>query len=323
MVLAAKPETPTYPARTTNRDACIDTATTPTTPKRAKLCQICWPVFDKHLSPFNEFNTKMGHPKLFGGREPSELSMSADPLGNTDQGARRRVLIIIPCYNESGAIAALLDEIAASSLPYDTLVVDDGSTDATYNIAKTRDLAVRLLRNLGVGGAVQTGIKFARRRGYDLCIQLDGDGQHPPDQVSTLVAAYDACPANILIGSRYAEPATLQSTLPRRFGSWVIAQTICKLFSTRGITDPTSGLRLLDREAIALFADHYPHDYPEPISIARALRRGMRVREVAIKMRPRQHGVSSVGGLKGISYMVRVLFHVLLARIDKEAETQD
>lgn len=226
-----------------------------------------------------------------------------------------RVLLIIPCYNEQGAIASLLEEIAACGLGYATIVVDDGSRDATYQIASQLSPSIRLLRNLGIGGAVQTGIKYAERNGFDFCIQIDGDGQHPPGEIVKLLKAYGEAPHSIIIGSRYLLHDTFRSTWARRFGCQTIACALNSLFPKCRVSDPTSGMRLMDRKTIELFAQRYPHDFPEPISLAWALKEGLSVSEVAVKMREREHGNSSIIGLKPIAYMLRVLGYIFLARI--------
>ena len=228
-----------------------------------------------------------------------------------------RILIIIPCYNEQGAIAGLLQEIAACRQGYETIVVDDNSQDSTYEIARRFSPIVRLMKNLGIGGAVQTGIKYAYNKGFDLCVQIDGDGQHHPGEIAKLLEAYRQMPRSIIIGSRYLQNDTFRSTYVRRFGGQIIAGTLNALFPRCSVTDPTSGMRLMDRNAIEFFANHYPHDFPEPISLAWALRKGFTVGEVQVKMRTRAHGNSSIAGLKPLSYMFRVLGYIVLARFTR------
>jgi glycosyltransferase involved in cell wall biosynthesis len=228
-----------------------------------------------------------------------------------------RVLIIIPCYNEQGAISALLNEIQACQEGYETIVVDDGSNDATYRITHELSPVIKLLRNLGIGGAVQTGIKYALNNDFDFCVQIDGDGQHPPCEVLKLMLAYREVPNSIIIGSRYLNHDTFRSTWARRVGGQTIAGVLNSLFTNCRITDPTSGMRLMDRKAIELFAKHYPHDYPEPISLAWALKEGLSVSEVPVQMRERVHGYSSIIGLKPLAYMLRVLGYILLARLKR------
>lgn len=228
-----------------------------------------------------------------------------------------RVLLIIPCYNEQKSIAALLKEITELCLDYKVLVIDDGSDDDTFYIAQALAPTVRLLRNLGIGGAVQTGIKYAKRHDFDFCVQIDGDGQHLPRQVLKLLEAYAKEPVEIIVGSRFLDNGTFQSSWPRRFGGQVIARALNYLFVDCRISDPTSGMRLMDRRAIRFFARHYPCDFPEPISLAWALRAGMTVRDVPVEMRARQHGRSSIAGLKPLAYMFRVMGYILLARLKR------
>ena len=226
-----------------------------------------------------------------------------------------RVLLIIPCFNEQESIEPLLLEISSLEANYSTVVVDDGSKDCTYDKSVDLSPTIKLLKNLGIGGAVQAGIKYASNKGFDFCVQIDGDGQHPPSEVSKLLRAYEDAPASIVIGSRYLFNDSFQSTLARRFGGKTIAWLLNRLFRGCDITDPTSGMRLMDRKAIQFFAESYPHDFPEPISIAWALRAGLTVKECGVQMRPRGNGQSSIIGLKTIAYMLRVLCYIILARI--------
>ena len=228
--------------------------------------------------------------------------------------AAPRVLLIIPCFNEAGAIADLLKEIIACDAGYETIVIDDGSRDDTYYVAVQYSPTIKLVRNLGIGGAVQTGIKYAERNNFDFCVQIDGDGQHPPQEVAKLLAAYQQQPRSIITGSRYIAHDTFRSTWTRRLGSQMIAYALNTLFKNCQITDPTSGMRLMDKQAIRLFAQHYPHDFPEPISLAWALGEGLSAGEVPVQMRAREHGQSSIIGWKPVSYMFRVLSYVVLAR---------
>lgn len=227
---------------------------------------------------------------------------------------RPRILLIIPCYNEQESIEALLNEIASLEQGYSTVVIDDGSRDSTYEKAIKLSPTVKLLRNLGIGGAVQTGIRFAAANDFDFCIQIDGDGQHPPTEISKLMLAYKESPRSIIIGSRYLFNDSFRSTAARRFGSRAIAWSLNTLFKSCYVTDPTSGMRMMDRAAIKLFANSYPHDFPEPISLAWALREGLSVGECGVHMRSRDSGRSSIAGWKPIAYMLRVLGYVALAR---------
>jgi glycosyltransferase involved in cell wall biosynthesis len=251
-------------------------------------------------------------------RSVSDMALLEYPGGERTGAtvpAGMRVLLIVPCYNEEGSVGELLDELNGLKLGCDSLVIDDGSTDRTYEIAYSRAKVVRLVHNLGIGGAVQTGIKFAARGNYDFCIQIDGDGQHPPSHVVGLLNAYRTKPANLIVGSRYAGGRAAGSTLTRRLGSRLIGLALRVLFRGQPLTDPTSGMRLMDRKAIAHFAHHYPQDFPEPISLAWALRSGLTVSESPVQMRSRRVRTSSINGLKPLAYMVRVLGYILMARI--------
>jgi glycosyltransferase involved in cell wall biosynthesis len=228
-----------------------------------------------------------------------------------------RILVIIPCLNEEKSLPGLLNEISRLDIDLTALVVDDHSTDATYEVAAGANHRVRLLVNLGIGGAVQTGIKFAAANGFDFCIQIDGDGQHPPDQIAKLIAAQGPSGAAIVIGSRYLHNGRFRSTWARRLGSRIIGLTIGLLFRAPAIMDPTSGMRLMDRRAIDFFARRYPHDFPEPISLAWAVRSGLKVQECPVDMRAREHGRSSISILKSFAYMLRVLGYVMLARLKR------
>lgn len=231
--------------------------------------------------------------------------------------ASNRVLLIIPCYNEQGAIVPLLKEISDLGQDFEVLVIDDGSSDNTFVLAQPLAPTVRLPRNLGIGGAVQTGIKYADHHDFDFCVQIDGDGQHPPDQVSKLLKAYASNPAEIIIGSRFLNNDTFRSTWSRRVGNQTIARVLNFLFPKCEVTDPTSGMRLMDRRAISFFSHCYPHDFPEPISLAWALKAGMEVRDVPVEMRARGYGTSSIVGIKPFAYMLRVLGYILLARLKR------
>ncbi|MBF0280897.1 MAG: glycosyltransferase family 2 protein [SAR324 cluster bacterium] len=225
-----------------------------------------------------------------------------------------RILIILPCFNEGAMIGDLLHEISKLNPEWDTLVVDDCSTDHTYKVASAMSPCVKLVANLGIGGAVQTAIKYAFENDYDLCLQVDGDGQHPPDQIRILLNAYLTLPFNIIIGSRFIEEIGFQSTPLRRVGIQFISKVISWCFKYT-VTDPTSGFRLMDRKAIQLFSLEYPLDFPEPVSLAIASEAGLSIKEVPVIMKPRRTGTSSITGLKTVTYMLRVIGYLFLIRI--------
>jgi hypothetical protein len=174
---------------------------------------------------------------------------------------------------------------------------------------------------LGVGAAVQAGIREGLRRGYDIVIQVDGDGQHPPHQIAALLRAHRETGAELVIGSRFVQGlrSQFQSTLPRRLGSRAVSAALYVLFQQE-FTDPTSGFRLMSRVAMRLFSEHYPVDFPEPVTIGLALREGLRVREVAVEMRPRVFGESAFRGMRGLVYMSWVLSDVVRVRMGAPGE---
>lgn len=228
----------------------------------------------------------------------------------TDRYEHPRVLVIIPAYNEQDCILQTVHTIEECG--YDYVVVNDGSKDATLSICRDNGINVLdLPQNLGIGGAVQAGHKYAQRFGYDIDVQVDGDGQHDPSYIPTLVSLIQQG-ADLAIGSRFLEVTDgFQSTFMRRVGikwlSWWI-----KLFTGKVVTDPTSGFRACNRRAIELFCKSYPDDYPEPESISLAMKLGLDVREASVQMLERQGGTSSIGGFSSIYYMIKVSLAIWL-----------
>ncbi|HTD41984.1 MAG TPA: glycosyltransferase family 2 protein, partial [Mucilaginibacter sp.] len=181
-----------------------------------------------------------------------------------------KVLIVIPCYNEEAALPSVLDELRQTTLPggyqMQVAVINDCSKDNTVVVARKQNaIVLDLPVNLGIGGAVQTGILYARDNGFDIAIQLDGDGQHPPDQLAKLVSYYIETGANIVIGSRFLEKEGFQSSFLRRMGIKYF-HWLNRLMTGKHIYDSTSGFRLFDRAAIKIASAYYPDEYPEPES---------------------------------------------------------
>jgi glycosyltransferase involved in cell wall biosynthesis len=224
-------------------------------------------------------------------------------------------LAIVPAYNEEGSVVATIEDLRRHAPSFDVVVVDDGSTDATAELA--RKAGARVLRhpfNLGIGGAVQSGYLFAMENGYEVAVQVDGDGQHDARHVADLLAHLRSRPElNLVTGSRFLGPDGdgYQSSAPRRVGIRLFAR-ILSAVTRRQITDPTSGFRMADRRAIELFARDYPHDYPEVEAVLLVHAHRLDAAEVPVQMRPRQAGTSSINASRSVLYMVKVLLAVFV-----------
>lgn len=235
--------------------------------------------------------------------------------------ARRNseVLVIVPAYNEAENIGRVIADLKTLDLNPDILVVNDGSWDGTYAAAKAtrRALVVNLPNNLGIGGAVQTGFKWAARNGYRIAIQFDGDGQHISAEIPKLLIALEGLNAGMVIGSRFIEKHSgYRSTFVRRLGIRVFMAVNSLLIGQR-ITDNTSGFRAYDRRTIEFLARHYPVDYPEPEAVILLGKNGFSIAEVFTRMQERQAGGSSITGLKSLYYMVKVLLAILMTSLRK------
>ncbi|MEJ2698773.1 MAG: glycosyltransferase family 2 protein [Desulfuromonadales bacterium] len=216
-------------------------------------------------------------------------------------------------------IGGVIADLKTLDLKPDILVVNDGSWDGTYEAAKTtrQALVVNLPNNLGIGGAVQTGFKWAARNGYRVAIQFDGDGQHIAAEVPKLLNALEEQKAGMVIGSRFIEKHSgYRSTFIRRLGIRVF-KAINSLLIGQTITDNTSGFRAYDRRTIELLARHYPTDYPEPEVVILLGKNGFSIAEVFTRMQERQGGGSSITGFKGLYYMVKVLLAILMTALRK------
>jgi glycosyltransferase involved in cell wall biosynthesis len=218
-----------------------------------------------------------------------------------------RRIAIVPARNEAGAIGGVLDELRAFDPTLDVVVVDDGSLDATAAIARARGAAVvRLPFNLGIGGAVQTGFKYALEHGYDEAVRLDGDGQHIPAELPKLIGPLEAGQADIVVGSRFAAGnGEYRPPLARRAGISFFARVVSLLVRQR-VTDTTSGFQAVNRRGIALFAADYPHDYPEVEATVMVHKHRLRLAEVHVAMREREHGRSSINSLRSVYYVLKV-----------------
>lgn len=226
-------------------------------------------------------------------------------------------LIIIPAYNESENILNTVKVIQEDAPDFDYVVINDCSKDNTLELLVENHINyVNLPVNLGIGGAVQTGYKYALENNYDVAVQVDGDGQHDPKYLKVLVDALEKNDADMVIGSRFINNEGFQSTFMRRVGIVYFTKLI-HLLTGKTITDPTSGFRMCNRRVIELFSKDYPRDYPEPESIVALLKRNMNVMEVPVQMKERQGGVSSINASKSVYYMIKVSLAILIENLRK------
>ena len=235
-------------------------------------------------------------------------------------GRRADVLVMVPVYNEAAALADVLAELRQRAPSCDVVVVDDGSQDDSAAVAREAGCVVlRMCFNLGIGGAVQAGFKYALERGYRIAVQMDGDGQHLADQIEALIAPVRAGACEMSIGSRFLEGGDYEGGRWRRLGTGLLSW-MCSRVAGRRITDATSGFRAFGPRALRFFASCYPADYPEPEAIVLLSRRGLPIREVPVRMRARQAGRSSITGVRAVYYMAKVSLALLLAAF-KEGPT--
>ena len=223
-----------------------------------------------------------------------------------------RILIIIPSFNEEDAVGGVIAEVRTMLPNAVALVIDDGSRDRTAEVARAAGArVVQMPFNVGIGTAVQTGFKVAAAEDFDVAVQVDGDGQHPPREVRRLLEALLAQDANYVIGSRFTPTGSYQPPWARRGGITLFAKLVSLLIRQK-LTDSTSGLRAADRRTVRLFADHYPHDYPEVEAIVLAKRGRLKIVEVPVEMRYRDTGRSSITPIRSLYYMVKVTLAVLV-----------
>ena len=226
-------------------------------------------------------------------------------------------ILIIPAYNEEANILNVCKTIEIyneeNEKKLDYIIINDESKDDTLKILKENNLNyVDLISNLGIGGAVQTGYKYALKNDYDIAIQFDGDGQHDINYVEKLCKEIESGESDMCIGSRYLDDSTssFKSTFMRRIGKNIISVFI-KLLCGKKITDPTSGFRAVNKEIIGIFAKEYPREYPEPESIVSLNRRGYKIKEVPVSMNERTAGQSSINPFKSVKYMITVVFMII------------
>ncbi|WIV19878.1 glycosyltransferase family 2 protein [Paenibacillus polygoni] len=229
-----------------------------------------------------------------------------------------KVLVIVPAYNEAEGIGQVIRQIR-QDIPYvDVLVINDGSSDDTSRIARAAGASViDLTCNLGIGGAVQTGYRYAAEHHYDYAVQIDGDGQHNPSDLNRLLDAILETGADMVIGSRFITKEGFQSTFARKMGIGLLSALLTRL-TGQSVTDPTSGYRFCGKRAISLFAREYPTDYPEVEALMLLYNRKLTFAEIPVIMKERQGGVSSISAMKSVYYMSKVILSVLLMKTMKK-----
>ena len=236
-----------------------------------------------------------------------------------------RIAAVVPAFNEEESIADVissLNNIHIEGVELLPVVVNDCSTDSTAEIvlkqesdnSSARVVLLDLPVNLGIGGAVQTGFKYAFEKGFDYVIQVDGDGQHPASEIPKLFNAIRELKANVVIGSRFIKKKGFQSTGMRRLGINYLKNLI-RLLTGISILDNTSGFRMLDRKALSIVNDYYPDEYPEPESIIMYVKNGLNILEVPVKMEERKGGVSSIRYFDQLYYMVKVSLAIVYSYI--------
>ena len=237
------------------------------------------------------------------------------PLRNS-VSTDRTALAVVPAYNEEATVGRVISALREHAPEFDVLVIDDGSTDATAEVA--RALGARTIQhpfNLGIGGAVQSGFVYALENGYDFMVQVDGDGQHDPREIAKLVEALecsDQC--DVICGSRFVENLRYVGPVSRRAGIHVFAFLLSRIVGQK-VTDPTSGFRLYNRRAIELFARDYPHDYPEAEAVLVLHFHRLRMQEIPVRMFQRGGGKSSISSGKSVYYMIKVLLAIMIGLV--------
>ena len=226
-----------------------------------------------------------------------------------------KVLLIIPAYNEAENIEHVVENLIKNFPQYDYVVVNDGSTDGTDKLCEEKGYELlNLPINLGLGGAVQTGYRYALKRDYDIAVQLDGDGQHDAAYVENIIKPLTDGQADVVIGSRFLKKEGFQSSGSRRAGINLLSVLI-RLCTGKQIRDVTSGFRAVNRRFIEIYARDYPSDYPEPEAIITAVMHRGRIAEVPVVMKEREKGTSSINFRRAVYYMIKVTLAILIRRI--------
>lgn len=228
-----------------------------------------------------------------------------------------KMIVIIPAFNEEGNLEKTIQDIRDNAPDFDYVIINDCSTDQTLEVCRRHGYSyLNLPINLGIGGAVQTGYRYALYHGYDIAVQFDGDGQHSAKYLGEMVKQLKETESDMVIGSRFIAKEGFQSSTLRRLGIRYFTVLI-KLLTGKRITDPTSGMRMINRKLLQQFTEDYPVDYPEPESVVTALSEKYKVIEIPVVMNHREEGVSSISMRKSVYYMIKVSCAILIARIKK------
>ncbi len=226
-------------------------------------------------------------------------------------------LVIIPAFNEEGNLEKTIQDIKENAPDFDYVIINDCSTDGTLAMCRRHGFSyLNLPVNLGIGGAVQTGYRYAYYHGYDMAVQFDGDGQHSAGYLEKMVEILNETGSDMVIGSRFIEKEGFQSSSIRRVGIKYFTVLI-KILTGKKITDPTSGMRMINRRLLEKFTEDYPKDYPEPESVVTVLSEKYKVTELPVVMNEREEGVSSISMRKSIYYMIKVSCAMLVARMKR------
>ncbi len=222
-----------------------------------------------------------------------------------------RGLVIVPAFNEAGSVARVVEDVHRAVPDFDVLVIDDGSTDLTASLVPDSATVISLPFNLGIGSAMQTGYRFAAEHGYDVAVQVDGDGQHPASEISRLLDTLGDSDADLVIGSRFLDGTRYRQSAARAAGSRVL-RWLLRLLTGRTYTDCTIGFRAANSRVIHAFGHWYPDDYPEPEVVLLLHRAGFRVAEAPVRMEQRAAGESSIPFWRGLYYVLKVVVALLL-----------
>ena len=226
-----------------------------------------------------------------------------------------KCLIIIPAYNEAANIEKVINNIVQNYPQYDYVIINDGSTDKTAEVCANAGYQVlNLPINMGIGGAVQTGYRYAKKNNYDAAVQIDGDGQHDVAYLEDMLKLLETGEADVVIGSRFVQREGFQSSQIRRVGIRFLS-ILARILTGVQIRDITSGYRVVNRRFIEIYANDYPADYPEPEAMIIAAVHGGRIKEYPVIMRERENGTSSITFKKSVYYMIKVTLAMLVRRL--------